>query len=904
MKLPLLLRMFVSFVLSLSLLCGCAPAPVNTDGGSDLPSAEDPVLFRDGKTDYRIVYPASLPSEERRALTGLKNHIKTVCGADLPVVPDTEAPTEKEILWGITNRAPSLAAAALLADDADFILTVSGSSLVVAWRTEYASRLAADHIKTLCGTSSEWVFSAEAPYVGAEHRNLPSPVSRFSFEEGTGTVTADAVTGKTATLVKSGWGEGVCGTGLYLNDASSGYLDLGKGYFSDLCKGSDAVTISLWVMAYQNRSSRLFSFYSDRTVTASYCLYQPGGLYFYARSTPSEKLKREQYIYDAGSKYITGTNSTETNEGIWQHLTFVMDFASGEIALYLNGEALDGAKGYTKGFASQALVTAAATLADGLGGDPTGESFSFCGILDEFTLYNTRLSDEQILLLYHCNTDTNSPTVKQAKLESLSKNFRRAYILAADAPVYCYQQRQYPLDPQNSSAVSGVKDGVWYVPAAFAEEVFGGEALKGASPGAEGYPLAELCKKADKALWTGVGGKIAMILTGGTPSETEEKDLAVMYEYLTERSYALPTTDAESTRVVVADNSKDSDIKHCFSPYVIKIGDAIYVTMDTHTRATLVFRSDDGGKTFHRLSRLSPLAGASLFEAGGNLYLLGMTGKESTEIGVTESKDGGKTWSKITTVPYGVANKYCAPSAVVKANGRVYKAFEGYKTSAWTEDKRTYTVSAPENADLLNPDSWTISTHYSYEIEDLMEQTEPFYTDKAYVQEGCTVLMADGTVRNVLRIDSFPYYGGAASFAVSPDGTTQTYDKNHPLALINLPTGGDLFHIEYDKVSGYYISLINTKTTDHRPYQRNVLALAVSKDMEDWEVVTNLLTDRSVTEAYISMAMRGFQYVSFCFDGEDLLFAVREAGENADNYHDNDLLTFYRLADFRALFTK
>ena len=78
----------------------------------------------------------------------------------------------------------------------------------------------------------------------------------------------------------------------------------------------------------------------------------------------------------------------------------------------------------------------------------------------------------------------------------------------------------------------------------------------------------------------------------------------------------------------------------------------------------------------------------------------------------------------------------------------------------------------------------------------------------------------------------------------------------------------------------------------------------MSKDLETWDIVTNLLVDRTVTNEYISMAMHGFQYVSFCFDGEDLLFAVREAGENADNYHDNDLLTFYRLADFRSLYAE
>ena len=120
--------------------------------------------------------------------------------------------------------------------------------------------------------------------------------------------------------------------------------------------------------------------------------------------------------------------------------------------------------------------------------------------------------------------------------------------------------------------------------------------------------------------------------------------------------------------------------------------------------------------------------------------------------------------------------------------------------------------------------------------------------------------------------------------------------------MINLPTGSDLFHIEYDAASGYYISLINIKTTDHRPYQRNVLALAVSKDLKNWEVVTTLLVDRTMMNEYISMMLHGFQYVNFAIDGDDLVYVVREAMDDSANYHDNNYFTFYRLENFRSYF--
>jgi len=299
------------------------------------------------------------------------------------------------------------------------------------------------------------------------------------------------------------------------------------------------------------------------------------------------------------------------------------------------------------------------------------------------------------------------------------------------------------------------------------------------------------------------------------------------------------------------------------------------------------------------------MAGASLFELNGEFYLLGTTGSGNAQIGVAKSTDKGKTWSAITTIPYDVNIKYCIPSTVIHANGRVYKAYEGFKSYDWVEDKRAYVVSAPDSADLLDPNVWTVSSYYSYGTDDLMDVVEqPFYTDKTYIEEGCLVLMPNGTIRDVIRIDCFPHYGNAVTMRVSEDGKNVIYSKNDPYALINLPTGADLFHIEYDRVSGHYISLINIKTTDYRPFQRNVLALAVSKDLKEWEVVTTLLVDRTMMNEYVSMMQHAFQYVHFAFDGEDLVYVVREAMDDSANYHDNNYLTFYRLENFRSYFTE
>ena len=77
-----------------------------------------------------------------------------------------------------------------------------------------------------------------------------------------------------------------------------------------------------------------------------------------------------------------------------------------------------------------------------------------------------------------------------------------------------------------------------------------------------------------------------------------------------------------------------------------------------------------------------------------------------------------------------------------------------------------------------------------------------------------------------------------------------------------------------------------------------------SKDLENWEVVTTLLVDRTMMNEYVSMMMHAFQYVHFAFDGDDLIYLVREAMDDSDNYHDNNYLTFYRLENFRSYLPK
>lgn len=44
----------------------------------------------------------------------------------------------------------------------------------------------------------------------------------------------------------------------------------------------------------------------------------------------------------------------------------------------------------------------------------------------------------------------------------------------------------------------------------------------------------------------------------------------------------------------------------------------------------------------------------------------------------------------------------------------------------------------------------------------------------------------------------------------------------------------------------------------------------------------------------------GFRYVSFFFEGEDILFLCRTAVNGAASFHDSNSLTFHRIKNFRS----
>ena len=127
------------------------------------------------------------------------------------------------------------------------------------------------------------------------------------------------------------------------------------------------------------------------------------------------------------------------------------------------------------------------------------------------------------------------------------------------------------------------------------------------------------------------------------------------------------------------------------------------------------------------------------------------------------------------------------------------------------------------------------------------------------------------------------------------------YNGSIESSMISIPTTPSKFTCRYDEKTGYYYALTSPCVTDEYYMQRNYLALVVSKDLVNWEICEMVLCDREIYNEVVSISQHAFQYVDWIFDGDDILLSVREAAEDSHNWHDGNMITFYRIENYADL---
>jgi len=210
----------------------------------------------------------------------------------------------------------------------------------------------------------------------------------------------------------------------------------------------------------------------------------------------------------------------------------------------------------------------------------------------------------------------------------------------------------------------------------------------------------------------------------------------------------------------------------------------------------------------------------------------------------------------------------------------------------WGQHFRSFMMSAPADADLLNAANWTCTNRLGRDPQWLGGTFGGWL-------EGNAVVTPDGKVVNILRVEC-PEGGKAAMVRVSDDGRTASFDP--ATDFIDLPGGAKKFTIRRDAKTGLYWSLTNyVRPNDKTPQKkaasiRNTLALVSSPDLRTWTV-------RSFILYHPDTSKHGFQYVDWQFEGNDLVAACRTACNDglggAHNFHDANYLTFHRVRNFR-----
>lgn len=301
------------------------------------------------------------------------------------------------------------------------------------------------------------------------------------------------------------------------------------------------------------------------------------------------------------------------------------------------------------------------------------------------------------------------------------------------------------------------------------------------------------------------------------------------------------------------------------------------------SNVTHVFRSTDGGTSWHEVagSPVQPLFWATIFHQHGNVYLMGTAGAYKDAV-IYKSNDNGEHWSGPTVLLHGTYHTGDTP--VLRAHGRIYKTYEhNLHPPGWAQNFQPVVMSAPENADLSEPASWTV-------------------TNEAPVQsvlEGNPVEGPDGTVYDILRQAADPT--SAFVTKVSPDNKTLSVVGKTPF-----PYGVSVnkFFITYDKASDRYLMAGNpqplTFAAHNLPAVRNVLALYESQgDPFHWKYVRTLIEDDQNISWNDSLTHTAFSQPTLLIEGDDLLVASRTAYDGAANYHNSNRLTVHRFTHFR-----
>lgn len=342
------------------------------------------------------------------------------------------------------------------------------------------------------------------------------------------------------------------------------------------------------------------------------------------------------------------------------------------------------------------------------------------------------------------------------------------------------------------------------------------------------------------------------------------------------------------------------------SPSIVMLEDGSYLAKGDDygpavgvSELARIYKSVDKGVSWRQISEVEGITWATLFTHYGAVYMMGTSaGHGMGHAIICKSLDGGITWTQPSDTTNGVIfsdlSYHTAPVPVIIHNGRIWRAMEDEKGSGgWGKNFRALMLSAPVDADLLNASNWTVSEPLGYNAKWLGQKFNGWL-------EGNAVISPTGDIVNFLRVSMTQGGGKAALITYDDLGQRPSFDAQR--GFVDFPGGSTKFHILYDTTSATYWALSNAVLKKHNSKKssegmiRNALVLMTSTDLYEWQIRDTVLYHPDV-------AKHGFQYPSFIFDGDDIVFVSRTAYDDkvggAFRQHDVNYFTFHRICNFR-----
>ncbi len=303
---------------------------------------------------------------------------------------------------------------------------------------------------------------------------------------------------------------------------------------------------------------------------------------------------------------------------------------------------------------------------------------------------------------------------------------------------------------------------------------------------------------------------------------------------------------------------------------------------------TILFYSDDNGKSWNYLTDLHPFYWANMFMHKGSVYAIGQT-QEYGDLYIVRSDDNGETWSDPSLLFYG--STWCCkgggiqhtPMQITLFEGRYYTSFE-YGNWGIDVGHLPGVMSVDAEADIMDPKNWHFTDVVQYEGK----WKEDDGGVKGQSIEGNLVVGPDGVLYDIMRHK----IGQWLKLRVNTEDLDAAPEY---VALEDAPVSTSMFRLF--KYKGKYLLITNRKNEETAAKYgdgayRNVLSVFVSDDLKSFRLVTDIVDFRNM-----DAKLYGFQYPSYIAEDDGIRLVVRSSFNGAENYHNANYSLFYFLSD-------